>query len=603
MGRRRRPGSQAVTATPTLRLHRGLCLAALALLPALPALLPHHYQPIPTFHQEWSAAALSLVALTWLLRPGPDGRVDFPEIAWLPLGLLGIAIAQGLLPGAALPERLLMFALYLVWAGLMMLLGRRLTADLGLERLADLLAAALLAGALFQALCGFAQATGVARLPWVFVGPAGGLRGNVGQPNNLADLLWLGVASGLYLRSRGLLGWPVASAALLCLIPIALLSGSRAIWLYATALLVLSAVWGGPARRSLLVGSALALALTVAGEALLVTGLLAPPNPASSAGARLAASGGGDPVRGVLWSTAWRIFLENPLLGAGFGQTTRQFLDHVLQLPPRSLPGLPEHVHNLPLQVLTELGIVAGALLVVLGLRWARDRWRQERDCAGWWIAATATIVALHSLLEYPLWYGFFLAPAALVAGAASGRAQPLQLGPRIPLLIGAVVVLGSMLLAVLRSDYALLEDTVNGRLPGNGPQARQEAAAAALSRLAGQALLRPYVDLTTASLMDDSAAALEIKRATCSRALAFSASREIVFKCAYLEALGGDLEGATLALRRAAAAYPDQAKRVQADWAFRAGDDPLRAMLLARLAPGQPATSDGTRPGPSDRR
>ena len=64
----------------------------------------------------------------------------------------------------------------------------------------------------------------------------------------------------------------------------------------------------------------------------------------------------------------------------------------------------------------------------------------------------------------------------------------------------------------------------------GERGQARQEAAAAALSRLAGQALLRPYVDLTTASLMDDSAAALEIKRATCSRALAFSASREIVF-------------------------------------------------------------------------
>ena len=603
MGRRRRPGGQSVSVSPTHRLHRSLCLGALALLPALPALLPHHYQPIPTFYQEWWAAALSLVALTWLLSPSPSGRVEFPEIAWLPLGLLGVAIAQAFLPGHALPERLLMFALYMVWAGLMMLLGRRLAVDLDLTRIADVLAVALLAGALLQSLCGFAQATGVARLPWAFVGPAGGLRGNVGQPNNLADLLWLGVTSCLYLRTRGILGWPVAGAAMLCLIPIALLSGSRAVWLYAAALLLLSVTWAGPARRTLLVGSVLALALTLAGEALLLAGFIAPPNPASSAGARLAATGGGDPVREVLWSTAWRIFLDNPLLGAGFGQTTRQFLDHVLQLPPRSLPGLPEHAHNLPLQVLAELGIVAGALLLLLGLRWAVDRWQAERDAAGWWVAATASIVALHSLLEYPLWYGFFLAPAALVAGAASVRARPLQLGPRIPLLIGAVVLLGSVLLAVLRSDYALLEDTVNGRLPGSGPQARQEAAATALTRLAGQALLRPYVDLAAASFMDDSAEALEVKRATCARALAFSASREIVFKCAYLEALGGDLEGATLALRRAAAAYPGHAERVRADWASRAGDDALRAVLLARLTPGLSPTSGGIRPRPTDRR
>jgi hypothetical protein len=70
----------------------------------------------------------------------------------------------------------------------------------------------------------------------------------------------------------------------------------------------------------------------------------------------------------------------------------------------------------------------------------------------------------------------------------------------------------------VLRSDYALLEDTVNGRLPGSGPQARQEAAATALTRLAGQALLRPYVDLAAASFMDDSAEALEVNEKTVRR-------------------------------------------------------------------------------------
>ena len=96
----RRPGGKELRMG---RLHRPTCLAALALLLTVPFLLPHHYNPIPTFFQEWTAALLSLVALTWLLRPAPDGRVEFPEIGLLPLGLLALALLQLVLPSGAIP--------------------------------------------------------------------------------------------------------------------------------------------------------------------------------------------------------------------------------------------------------------------------------------------------------------------------------------------------------------------------------------------------------------------------------------------------------------------------------------------------------------------
>lgn len=562
------------------RLHRPTCLAALALLLTVPFLLPHHYNPIPTFFQEWTAALLSLVALTWLLRPAPDGRVEFPEIGLLPLGLLALALLQLVLPSGAIPERVLMLALYLIWASLMAVLGRRLANDLGHTALADLLAAALLAGALIEGLTGALQASGIGRLPWIFVGPAGGLRGNVGQPNNFADYLWLGVASCIYLRCRDRLSSPFAAAALAVLVPLSLLSGSRSVWFHAGALALLGQTWMGrhpdAAHRRLRTWAWTALALAVLSQGLLEA---IPDLRIATAGGRLSASGAYDPVRTALWSVAWTTFREHPLLGAGFGQYTREFLDHVLELMPRWLPGLPEHAHNLILNLMAELGAGAALLTIGLGLRWALDLWRREADAALWWVAATATIVGSHALLEYPLWYGFFLAPAALVAGAIS-RGRPLDLGLRVPWLVGGIAVLGSIALLTLRADYALLEDTANGRLPP------ETSPGAALTRVAGQPLLRPYVDLAAASLMDDGPKDLEAKRQTCGRALRFSASREIVFKCAYIQLLDGDPDGAQILLQRAVAAYPEYAAKVLARWRERAPQEPLLALLVQRFPP-----------------
>ncbi len=574
-------------------LHRPLLLGSLALLLTVPFLHAHHYIPIPTFFQEWWAALFSLLALSWLLRPAAGPRIEFPEIGFLPLGLLALALLQLVFLDHAIVGRSLMFTLYMVWAALMVVLGRRLARDLGLAALVDVLATAVLVGALLEALSGVIQAAGLARLPWVFVGPAGGLRGNLGQPNNFADYLWLGVASCLYLAASGKLRPPLVGACLGLLVPISLLSGSRSVWFYGTGL-VLLAFLAPPAdaavTRRLRRGSVLALLLALVSELALRSSLLPLPPGMASSGARLAGSGPYDPLRWLLWGTAWSGFLDAPWLGNGFGQFTRLFHERVLDLMPRRLPGLPEHAHNLLLQLLAELGIGAGLLTAVLGLRWAHSLWRRQRDGAVWWVMAVAGVAGIHSALEYPLWYGFFLAPAALIAGAASGTARAIDPGRRLAFSLTAVFVLGFTVLLTLRSDYTRLEEVFNGR----------RAAADALPALESQILLRPYVDLATANLMDEGADQLPEKLAVCARAQRFSASKEIVFKCAHLLALAGDQEGARLALRKAVAAYPDHAARVLAQWKQRAAKEPVIALLVARfpsIVGGVPTATSGELP------
>ena len=106
-------------------------------------------------------------------------------------------------------------------------------------------------------------------------------------------------------------------------------------------------------------------------------------------------------------------------------------------------PGRPtaffDHTHNLPLQLAVELGLPMAALLIAL-LLWGLGRaawsaWTvEDADASTAQRAAVLVVVmiGLHSLLEYPLWYSYFLLPTAWAFGfALRGPAAPVRTTPR----------------------------------------------------------------------------------------------------------------------------------------------------------------------------
>lgn len=592
-------------------LHLRVCLGAVALMAAVPFLMAHHYNPIPSFFQEWAAAALSLLALTALLQRKADSPMEVPEIALLPVGLMLIGVVQWLTLADALPDRLLMFGCYMVWTIFLIILGRHLTRTAGLQTVADVMATAILVGALLEALSGAVQLAGLARMPWFFPSLVGGVRGNLAQPNNFADYLWLGIASTVYLRSRGALGRTSSACCLLILLPFSLLSGSRSVWLYASGLALLSVAWTwgtdletGKRLRYWALGAAVGSLLC---QVLLNTGLAAFLGNIVTAGARVADESY-DTARLTLWRMAANAFLEAPWLGVGFGQYTRYFHQHVLELMPYRLPGLPEHAHNMLLNLLAEFGLLAGALLLVFGFRWTVGLVRSRPGSEAWWVAGCALVLGIHSNLEYPLWYGFFLSIAALLAGAASRNNREVQLGRTAPYAMASFLLLGALALHNLYRDYSLLEDTLNGRTVAGSLQEKSAKNEKALAQVADESLLRPYVDFAVAHLMADDTDALDVKLQNCDRAQRFSAAREIVFKCAHLLALAGREEESRLALQRAVASYPDGAAIVLERWKKRSMTEPVLARLVADFprhpadAP-RPATGPSVPPTPSDRR
>lgn len=570
-------------------LHLRICLSAAALMATIPFLMAHHYHPIPSFFQEWVAAAFSLVALTALLLRPRDEPLEVPEITLLPVGLMLIAVVQWLFQTEPLADRLLMFGIYMVWTIFLIILGRHLAKTVGLTTIADVLATALVVGTLLESLTGAIQLAGLARMPWFFPPIAGGLRGNLAQPNNFADYLWLGVASVIYLRARGLLGNASAAGGLLILLPFGVLSGSRSIWLYGIGLMGMSLVWTRRTPDSsaktlrnwsigVLIGSMLFQVLFNELRDTYLWDII-------TSGSRMAERSY-DPIRLVLWRMALDGFLDNPLLGVGFGQYTRYFHQHVLNVMPFHLPGLPEHAHNILLQLLVEMGIGAGLLLLAFSFRWALGVARTRLSPEVWWVAAVAVVLGIHANLEYPLWYGFFLAIAALVTGAASPNNRILQVGRASPYILTMFLLLSALALNNLYQDYALLEDTLNGRIAANSPADRQEKMDQALRQLAEESLLRPYVDFAVANLMPADRNSLDIKLQSCERAQRFSASREIVFKCAHLLALAGREDESRSALKLAVASYPDTAPEILARWKKLAPQEPAVARLVADFPP-----------------
>ena len=158
----------------------------------------------------------------------------------------------------------------------------------------------------------------------------------------------------------------------------------------------------------------------------------------------------------------------HPWAGVGFGE-----FNFAWSLTP--FPGRPvaffDHTHNLPLQLAVELGLPLGLLVLAL-LLWAlllaqraALRAGAHADPAQAPLQRAAFmmvfLILVHSLLEYPLWYAYFLLPAAFAFGL--GLAEPAEASPARgaaeapqrtrPLVIASMVLMLGGLASV--ADYA----------------------------------------------------------------------------------------------------------------------------------------------------
>ena len=545
----------------TYSLHKRISLAALCAMLILPFLTPHHFNPIPTFYQEWTAAACGILAATLLLRQKLLEQLEIPRIAMLPLGILGLLLIQFVFGLVAFRTQALIFALYLLWAVLILTLGRSLRQRISLEKLVNWFAKAILCGSLLASLLLALQLVDPRiGLGWVFPSAKGG--GNLGQANHLANYLWLGIASAIYLHTQEKIGVMLFAFFTLVLLSAASLTGSRSVILYAAGFSALS-LWAAwhfrqtPLKRIAKI-TFLLLPTTVLLQLIFSYFDLANLLHTSLSGERFFSTVSGASQRLQLWRTGLYIFCEHPWLGAGIGQFPVNSYLVVGTQPDGTFLGGGEHAHNLLIHLLSEFGLIAPILVVFFGYRWWLGFVRQEWTAAHWWIASLLLVLATHSQLEYPLWYTFFLGIAALLLGIGSNAGIRPRITSSGRLLVILILLLGSLTLATMAFDYRKLERTLNWQVNSEGEKLSWKQTHETLSALHRESLFSNYVDLSYAYQLSVDRESLKDKITVTEMAIRFSPVDLITFKLAYLLALDGQQGEASVALQRALATHPD---------------------------------------------
>ena len=377
----------------------GLCFACFV----LPWLNPFAGGPSPSV-QPWLISA-ACTAVAFALQP--PGRLNTAFLLCI-AALVGWAIARTGLSGETLA---------LAGAGLMILMAAVCAAG-GIPRkeFLDAVALAWLAAAAVSTAIGLLQYFGAAdaMTPWISASTIGEAFANLRQRNQFASLCVIGMASLLWLLPRALSPWHAAAAMGWLAIGNAATT-SRTGLLQMLVLGVLIGLWPGARRQRVAVWSAGVLAYSVAAFMLpwlleAVTGL---------AGNRLwerVAAGDACTSRTVLWSNVLQLIAHRPWQGWGWGEL--DYAHYLTMYPGLRFCDILDNAHNLPLHLAVELGVPA-AMLVCGGALWACARarpWREAdpRRQMAW---AVLAVITIHSLLEYPLWYGPFQLALGLCVG------------------------------------------------------------------------------------------------------------------------------------------------------------------------------------------
>ena len=548
-----------------------ISLTLIGLMAVIPFLQYHHARPIPAFYTEYLAFVLGIAALFLFLSGRYWRNVAIPWIVFAPLGLFIVMLLQMNLGMPAYYEMQIIALFYLLWAILLIILGAVLQKEFGLKAISVVLAWFFLVGGEISAAIGILQHFNIQSFLDSLIAEKNfaAIYGNLGQTNHFATYISLALASLIFLFAAARVPiWGAISLALPLLFVLAL-SGSRSSGIYLFAVLVLSILlyWRGTActegvlaKRRLLTASFLQIIGFVFMQWLVQTSIFASPTGTVTVVDRIFDHATNSSIRFYLWKEAWYIFLQEPLLGVGTGEFAWHHFQLAAVFKNPEIFGIYNNAHNIILHLLAETGLVGtlpvigGIIIWIVGIYKVK---RQSLDLALWWLLALVGIVGLHSLHEFPLWYGHYLGIFAFLLGAGETRFISIKL-PHIGKLITLLLlVLGSWVMVAVEQDYSQIESILN-----TGDSRKRSLTSfhsSALKELHQKTLLAPYVDYALSSAMELNQEKLELKLKVNQRVMKFHPSGPVTYKHAVLLALNGEDEAAIKQVEHATLAYPNE--------------------------------------------
>lgn len=258
------------------------------------------------------------------------------------------------------------------------------------------------------------------------------------------------------------------------------------------------------------------------------------------------------------------MFLSAPILGVGFKQYAWQHFLQGVSGPEVLDPGIIDHAHNLVFQIAAEFGVL-GLLVLIGGLAWwAWSLRRTQIDAAHWWFAALLGVLGVHSMLEYPLWYAYFLGLAAVALGATERDAPAYHDGPGGRIILSVAVLLGVVALANVYRDYRVMQSLQHtASSDSTTVSVHGDSRGRVLLDLQRDSIFSPFIDYALARRMLLNREHLKDKIVLNARAMRFQPSNDFAYRQALLLALSGDGAGMRAHWDAAVANYPGDRKQV----------------------------------------
>ncbi len=379
-------------------------------------MIPLHMLPWGSAYND-ASAFLALLLLCPLILKKP---IQVPSIVWLVGAVAVIPVLQWTLGIVYFFGDALIVFCYVMGLALAILVGHNLAYDEATKRrLYTLLSIMLIVVTVASTWIAIRQwlllQDGDNYLESYFVTFGKRPNGNLGQPNNLATLLCMGIASVFYLFERRLIGVVASSFLTVFLIFGVALTRSATPWIDAIFLLIWC-IWKGKFIKQRLTWPAIAGWMGI--YLFFIVSLPFFSNILDFGQFNLVRHDN-DSARLALWHQFGLAIIHGPLWGYGWNQVSITQIAVSNYFP---VPILTDSSHNILLDLLIWNGPILGGVIIIFAVVWLYRLIQGARSLESTFSLLAISFVLIHSMLELPLLYAYFLLPVGFMLGAVNGE-------------------------------------------------------------------------------------------------------------------------------------------------------------------------------------
>jgi O-antigen ligase len=390
----------------------------------LPQLNNVHYDPLPQFWAEtteaWAVISLFLI-VTFCSK-----SISIPKVT-IPLLLLAAYIMiQPQLVHISFHGLSYATAMEFFLCTILAISICSIVSTYSLPETVTIFAQALVTGAMLQSAIGFLQYTGHYNILGDFIfydasHPTTNIFGHFGQRNHYCHYLSWAVFGLIYLYLTNKILKSNFYTILLWLVFSITIASSRSVFIYFALAIIISGIYFGLNRNT--ISRKLFITIIISSFALFIFEYGYPiiqnifhihnSHQIQSGLERLSstAADNGTGRRIIEWHKAWLTFKANPVFGFGLNEYSHQsvFLQPLFKHTPMN-SGLFTNCHNLIFQFLAETGLI-GTTILLLGILWSLYGLIKQSCLESIIIICMVATTITHSMVEYPLWYFYFLCP------------------------------------------------------------------------------------------------------------------------------------------------------------------------------------------------